>query len=70
MSAGKKTTEEKLFHWKVCNVLGKIFYCIRKCFIMWDVQSHSIKGDQKLIWKVGVFVTGCKNKKVQYFWHQ
>ena len=31
MSAGKKTIEGKqtIFYWKVCNVLGKIFYCIR-----------------------------------------
>ena len=36
MSAGKKTLEEnKLFYWKVCNVLSKIFYCICKKFIMW-----------------------------------
>ena len=34
--------KSKLFYRKVWNVFGKIFYCIRKYFIMWDVQSHSI----------------------------
>ena len=24
-----------------CNVLGNILYCIRKYFILWDVQLHS-----------------------------
>ena len=44
MSAGKKTMEEKqaiLWESMQC-VLGKIFYCICKYFIMWDVQPHSI----------------------------
>ena len=44
MSAGKKLQKKnKLFYFKVCNFLGKILYCICKYFIMWDVQSHSIK---------------------------
>ena len=44
-----------------CIVLGKIFYCIRKYFIMWNVQSRSITQRlKKKIWKVGV--TGRKNK--------
>ena len=33
-SEGKETIEEKQFYWKVCNVLGKTLYCIRKYFIM------------------------------------
>ena len=37
ISAGKKSIEEKQTILKT-----KIFYCIRKYFIMWDVQSHSI----------------------------
>ena len=56
------------------SVFGKILYCIRKYFIMWDVQSHKC-GDQAMIWKVGacksseewMFVRGRKNKKIQYF---
>ena len=42
MSAENKTIEEKqtiLFK----NVLGKILYCTRKYFIMWDVQPQKKK---------------------------
>ena len=44
ISAEKRTIEkkQKQFYWKVCNVLGNIFHCIRKYFIMWDVQYHNI----------------------------
>ena len=38
----KQLKKNKLFYLKVCHVLRKIFYCIRKYFIMWDVQPHSI----------------------------
>ena len=38
----KQLKKNKLFYLKVCNVLRTILYCIRKYFIMWDVQPHSI----------------------------
>ena len=42
-SAGKKIIGQKqTILQKVCNLLRKIFYCIRRCFIMWDVQSHCV----------------------------
>ena len=44
MSAGKKPqNKKKLFYWKVYNVLINIQYCIRKYFVVWDAQSHSIR---------------------------
>ena len=43
MSTGKKTTEEKqTFLLESMQFFGKIFYCICICFIMRDIQSHSI----------------------------
>ena len=39
----KENHRKKETIWLKCiNVLGKIFYCIRKYFIVWDVQSHSL----------------------------
>ena len=67
MNDGKKTAEEKqTILLKVCNVLGKILYCIRKNFIMWDVQSHSIVGKWVFVndLESAVFVTGRKNKNM------
>ena len=34
----------------MCHVFDKILYCIRKYFIMCDVQTQ----EKKMIWKVGV----------------
>ena len=43
MRTGKKTTEEKqTFLLESMQFFGKIFYCICICFIMRDIQSHSI----------------------------
>ena len=43
MSAGKKTIEEKqTIYLKVCNILDKTLHCIRKYFIMWDIQFDSM----------------------------
>ena len=42
------------FCWKVCSVLGKIFYCNRKYFIMWTPNLIVLRGDQERIWKLGV----------------
>ena len=57
MSAGKKTIEKnELFYWKVCKVLGKILYGVRKYFIIWDVQSHSITGPSEIMWNAPIIV--------------
>ena len=38
----KLQKKNKLIYCKVCNVIGKTFYCIRKYSKMWDAQSHNI----------------------------
>ena len=77
MSDGKKTAEEQqAILLEVCNVSGKILYCIRKNFIMWDVQSHSItrlsRNDQEsgclqMIWKVRCLLQAAKTKIYNMF---
>ena len=39
-SAGKKTIEEK--QTILLGSFERLRFCIRKCFIMWNVQLHSI----------------------------
>ena len=39
----KPQNKNKLFYLKACNVSDKIFCCIHKYFIMWDVQPQEKK---------------------------
>ena len=55
------------FFWKVCNALSKIFYCICKYFMMWDVQYHSVTPRSRNDWKVGAF-SGRKNEENKVFY--
>ena len=56
----KLQKKNKLFHLKVCNALGKTLYCIRKHFIMWDVQPQ--ENESGCLWQAAK-----TNKKTSIF---